>query len=139
MTMSNVILLVFTVLLEAGGVVGFVKAGSKASLIASSIFALPLLLALMFASGGGMMLQMAASNTVLQTVVEASKRGRVMALFGMAYAGLAPPGTALRLGTLPRERFVPWPFVSWVVCPLTTSPGGGGGRAFPRCGGRCQE
>jgi uncharacterized membrane protein (UPF0136 family) len=45
MTMSNVILLVFTVLLEAGGVVGFVKAGSKASLIASSIFALPLLLA----------------------------------------------------------------------------------------------
>ena len=37
----------------------------------------------------------AASNTVLQTVVEASKRGRVMALFGMAYAGLAPIGSLL--------------------------------------------
>ena len=45
MTAPIIVLWVYIVLLEAGGVVGFVKAGSKASLIASSIFALPLILA----------------------------------------------------------------------------------------------
>ncbi len=45
MTAPNIVLLVFTVLLVAGGLVGFLKAGSKASLIASSAFALPLVLA----------------------------------------------------------------------------------------------
>ncbi|MEN9572763.1 MAG: Transrane protein [Verrucomicrobiota bacterium] len=44
MTAPNIVLLVFTVLLEAGGLMGFLKAGSKASLIASSIFAAPLFL-----------------------------------------------------------------------------------------------
>lgn len=45
MTAPIIVLWVYIVLLEAGGIVGFVKAGSKASLIASSIFALPLILA----------------------------------------------------------------------------------------------
>lgn len=44
MTAPIIVLWIYIVLLEAGGVVGFVKAGSKASLIASSIFALPLIL-----------------------------------------------------------------------------------------------
>lgn len=44
LTAPNVVLLVFTLLLEAGGFMGFIKAGSKASLIASSIFAAPLFL-----------------------------------------------------------------------------------------------
>ncbi len=35
---------IFIALLLAGGLVGFLKAGSKASLIASSVFALPLVL-----------------------------------------------------------------------------------------------
>ena len=39
MSSDQVILLVYIVLLELGGLMGFVKAGSKASLIASSIFA----------------------------------------------------------------------------------------------------
>ena len=45
MTAPNIVLWVYIVLLVAGGLVGFLKAGSKASLIASSIFALPLVLA----------------------------------------------------------------------------------------------
>jgi uncharacterized membrane protein (UPF0136 family) len=45
MTAPIIVLWVYIVLLEAGGVVGFVKAGSRASLIASSVFALPLILA----------------------------------------------------------------------------------------------
>ena len=45
MTAPIIVLWIYIVLLETGGIVGFVKAGSKASLIASSIFALPLILA----------------------------------------------------------------------------------------------
>ena len=52
-------------------------------------FSLPMMLL----TGMGMMVQMAASNTVLQTIVEESKRGRVMSLFLMAYAGMAPFGS----------------------------------------------
>lgn len=45
MTAPIIVLWVYIVLLEVGGLIGFLKAGSKASLIASSIFALPLILA----------------------------------------------------------------------------------------------
>ena len=44
MTGDQIILLVYVLLLEMGGLMGFLKAGSKASLIASSIFAVVLLL-----------------------------------------------------------------------------------------------
>lgn len=44
MTAPIIVLWVYIVLLEAGGLVGFLKAGSKASLIASSVFSLPLIL-----------------------------------------------------------------------------------------------
>jgi uncharacterized membrane protein (UPF0136 family) len=44
MTASNIVLLVFTVVLEVGGIMGYMKAGSKASLIASIIFGTPLFL-----------------------------------------------------------------------------------------------
>src|SRR5205823_11820515 len=45
--------------------------------------------------GGAMMEQMAASNTVLQTIVEEDKRGRVMSFFSMAFLGMAPFGSLL--------------------------------------------
>lgn len=46
-------------------------------------------------AGFGMMLQMAASNTFLQTIVEDDKRGRILALYTMAYIGTAPLGSLL--------------------------------------------
>ena len=46
-------------------------------------------------AGFGMMAQMASSNTVLQTLVDDDKRGRVMSLYSMAYIGLAPVGSLL--------------------------------------------
>lgn len=52
------------------------------------------LLILPFA-GLGMMQQMAASNTVLQTIVEEEKRGRVMAYYAMAFQGMLPFGSLL--------------------------------------------
>lgn len=39
MTADQIILLIYAILLEAGGAMGFIKAGSKASVIASTIFA----------------------------------------------------------------------------------------------------
>ncbi len=51
-------------------------------------FSLPM----MFVSGLGMMVQMASSNTILQTLVEENKRGRIMSLYAMAYTGMMPFG-----------------------------------------------
>jgi MFS family permease len=45
--------------------------------------------------GFGMMLQMASSNTFLQTVVDDDKRGRILSLYTMAYIGVAPIGSLL--------------------------------------------
>ncbi|MDZ4833365.1 MAG: MFS transporter [Candidatus Melainabacteria bacterium] len=42
--------------------------------------------------GATMMLMMAACSTILQSVVEEDKRGRVMALFAMSFMGAAPFG-----------------------------------------------
>lgn len=39
MTADQIILLIYAILIEAGGAMGFIKAGSKASVIASTIFA----------------------------------------------------------------------------------------------------
>jgi len=62
-------------------------------------------LALMVVMGLGFMVQMAASNTVLQTIVDEDKRGRVMSFYSMAFMGTAPFGSLLagavaeRIGT----------------------------------------
>ena len=39
MTADQIVLLIYSILLEAGGMMGFIKAGSKASVIASTVFA----------------------------------------------------------------------------------------------------
>jgi MFS family permease len=52
-------------------------------------------LLLMVVTGLGFMVQMAASNTVLQTIVEEDKRGRVMSFYTMAFMGAAPFGSLL--------------------------------------------
>jgi len=46
-------------------------------------------------SGFGMMVQMASSNIVLQTIVEEDKRGRVMSFYTMAFMGLSPFGSLM--------------------------------------------
>ncbi len=50
---------------------------------------------LMLLIGYGFILQMASSNTVLQTLVEDDKRGRVMSFYAMAFMGMAPFGALL--------------------------------------------
>jgi MFS family permease len=53
----------------------------------------------MLLTGFGMMVEMASSNTVLQTMVEEDKRGRIMSFYTMAFMGMVPFGSLLA-GTL---------------------------------------
>jgi MFS family permease len=50
-------------------------------------------LLLLIMAGFGMMVQLAASNTILQTIVDEDKRGRVMSFYSMAFLGMAPFGS----------------------------------------------
>ncbi len=82
--------------LGLGRMIGLSAAIFGASLIAfsfSRMFWLSMLL-LPF-TGFGLMQQMAASNTILQTIVDDEKRGRVMAYYAMAFQGMAPFGSLL--------------------------------------------
>ena len=63
----------------------------------SRLFWLSLLMMLLI--GFGMMVEMASSNTVLQTIVEEDKRGRIMGFYTMAFMGMVPFGSLLA-GTL---------------------------------------
>jgi MFS family permease len=60
---------------------------------------LPLSLASMFFIGLGTILQIASGNTVLQTIVDDDKRGRVMSIYTMSFLGVLPFGNLLG-GTL---------------------------------------
>ncbi|HEX7583563.1 MAG TPA: MFS transporter [Prolixibacteraceae bacterium] len=70
----------------------------------SRFFALSLVL--MVITGLGMMLQMASSNTIMQTIAEDDKRGRVMSFYTMAFMGTAPFGSLLA-GSLAKIAGVP--------------------------------
>lgn len=56
---------------------------------------LPASLAICTIMGGALVTEVAAANTVLQTIVEDDKRGRVMSLFAVAVMGMAPFGSLL--------------------------------------------
>jgi MFS family permease len=64
-------------------------------------------------TGMAMMVQMAASNTILQTIVDEDKRGRVMSFYSMAFFGTVPFGS-LAAGVLAAR----------VGAPLTIALGG---------------
>jgi len=62
----------------------------------SRVFWLSLFLILL--ASFGVMVQFASSNTVLQTIVDEDKRGRVMSFYAMALRGMAPFGSLLAGG-----------------------------------------
>jgi predicted MFS family arabinose efflux permease len=53
---------------------------------------------LLFLAGFGMIQEMSASNTVIQTLVSDQMRGRVMSYYAMAFFGMAPFGSLLAGG-----------------------------------------
>jgi MFS family permease len=52
-------------------------------------------LPLMLVTGYSMMQQMAASNTIMQTIVHEDKRGRVMSFYTLSFLGVAPFGSLM--------------------------------------------
>lgn len=66
----------------------------------SRTFALSLVL--MVVTGTGFMVQLASSNTIIQTIVREEMRGRVMAFYAMAFMGTAPFGSLLAGGLAAR-------------------------------------
>jgi MFS family permease len=69
--------------------------------------------ALLLPAGFAMMTQMAASNTLIQSMIPNSLRGRVMAVYSMMFMGMAPIG-ALLAGVL----------AGWVGATTTVAIGG---------------
>jgi MFS family permease len=56
---------------------------------------LPLSIVMLALAGLGMITHMASSNTILQTIVDDARRGRVMSFYTMAFIGMAPFGSLL--------------------------------------------
>jgi MFS family permease len=81
---------------------------------------MPLSMVVMMVTGFGMMQQMAASNTILQTIIHDSKRGRVMAFYTLAVVGVAPFGSLLA-GALAARFGAPFTLVmSGSICLLAS-------------------
>jgi MFS family permease len=68
------------------------------------------------ATGFGMMVHMASSNTIVQTLVDPAMRGRVMSFYTVAFMGSAPLGSLL-LGWSASRIGAPWTTgLSSLVC-----------------------
>ncbi len=77
-----------------GGVIPTATAVFGAALVAFSFSrTVWLSCVLIVVAGAGFMIQLASSNTIVQTIVEDDKRGRVMSFFMMAFLGSAPFGS----------------------------------------------
>jgi MFS family permease len=82
--------------LGLGRVIPMTAAGFGASLIAFSMSRHQWLsMLILIVTGFCFMQQMAASNTILQTIVEDKKRGRVMSFYSIAFQGVAPFGSLI--------------------------------------------
>lgn len=82
--------------LGLGVVIPIATAAFGVGLIAFALSrSLPLSLVLLLVVGAGFMVQMASTNTVIQTIVREEMRGRVMAFYTMAFMGTAPFGSLL--------------------------------------------
>ena len=96
-------------ILGLGRLIAIASAIFGAGVIAFSLSTvLAFSLSMMFVVGFGMIVQLASSNTILQSIVEEDKRGRVMSIYATALMGMAPIGN-LFSGAL----------ASWIGAPAT--------------------
>jgi len=84
-----------------------------AMILFSTSRSIPFSMCVLVVSGGALVVQMASSNTILQTLVEDDKRGRIMALYAMAFLGVAPIGSLLAGGV-----------ASWLGAPVAMAAAG---------------
>jgi MFS family permease len=83
---------------------------------------LGLSLFLLLATGFAMVSQMAASNALLQTIVEEEKRGRVMSYYTLAFFGMGPLGSLLS-GTLAATIGIRATYLTFGCLTLTAAAG----------------
>jgi MFS family permease len=76
--------IIHATLLFGAGLIGFSMARS-----------IPVACVLLALAGAGFMMQLAATNTFLQTIVEERLRGRVMSFYTMAFFGTVPIGSLI--------------------------------------------
>jgi len=94
--------------LKLGRLIPVAAALLSAGLIALSLSSsFPVSMLLIFFTGLGMMTHTAASNTILQTLADDDKRGRVMSFYTMALMGTAPFGSLLA-GWMAKMIGTPW-------------------------------
>jgi MFS family permease len=97
--MGAVVLAARTSVLGLGRLIPLAAGTFGVGLIAFSVaHLLWLALACLVVTGLGFMVQMASSNTLLQTIVDDEKRGRVMSFYTMAVMGITPFGSLLAGG-----------------------------------------
>lgn len=111
-----------TTVLGLGRVIPATSALFGAGLVAFSFTRVPWVATVtLVVVGFGMMVQMAASNTIIQTIVEDDKRGRVMSFYSMAFMGMAPFG-GLLAGTVAHRIGAPHTIlVSGIACMLAAA------------------
>ena len=80
----------------------------------------PLSLVALVVSGFGMMTVMISSNTIIQTLVDEDKRGRVMSLHAMAGMGLLPFGS-LMAGSVAAHMGAPRTVLIGALCSIVAS------------------
>ena len=79
-----------------GRIIAIASASFGAGLVGFSLTpVLPLAIPCLVVAGFGFIVQMAASNTIIQTIVDDEKRGRVMSFYMMAFLGTAPFGSLI--------------------------------------------
>jgi len=73
-------------------------------------------LVLILLAGFGMIVQMASCNTILQTIVDDNKRGRIMSFYTMAFIGMVPFGSLLIGALAQRIGGQPTMLISGLSC-----------------------
>jgi len=102
-----------------GRMVAFASAGFGLALVLFSLSrTFWLSVTLLVPVGFSVMVQMAASNTLIQTMVPDHLRGRVMALYSMVFLGMGPFGSFLAGAAAERLGAPPTVMIGGAVCLL---------------------
>lgn len=103
-------------ILKLSWIIGTSAIGFSLSLVLLAfVKQIHLAIPILFVAGCGMMLQMASSNMLIQSLVDDSRRGRVMSLFTISLMGIAPFGSLFVGGIAHRCGVTITLFVSGVV------------------------
>ena len=102
---------------DLGGIIAFGGLNLGVFLIMlSRMSTLPLMLVCVFMTGMGMMLQLSSTNTVIQTLADDEKRGRVMSFLTLALFGSAPFGSLL-MGSMAQHLGLHTTFlINGIIC-----------------------